>query len=442
MKIWTSGGAIVGLGLAVGFSLILGWSSAMGQELPERARAMDTNGNGVIDRDEARGPLASNFAVIDSDKSGGIDGTELAAFFGGGGNGAAVVVDAVIEEDLSQTTSVIGALVAQQAGPVAARVSGPIDTIRVQVGDRVKRGDVLVEVSTARLQSETDRNLAMVDQKQAMVVIAEAELEKSRQERARIENLEGSSAVSQKRRDDVIQDVVIRDGNLNNRKAELAQAVEQLNRANIDLRDAVVRAPYDGIVTEKSTEVGSFVSVGAPVVRLVNQAALEIEVQVPTNRLGGVKPGAEFRIALDDGSQHTAVVRAVVPVENPLTRTRTVRLTPAFKDLLKQPALNQSVTVEVPIGGQASVTTVHKDAVTRDEGRPLVFVVSNGRVERRDVTLGEAVGQRFTVIRGLRPGERVVVRGNEQLSSGAAVRVVSETGGWETSGGLSGSRTN
>ena len=164
MKIRTSGGAIGGLGLALGFSLILGWSPAMGQELPERARAMDTNGNGVIDRDEARGPLASNFAVIDSDKSGGIDGTELAAFFGGGGNGAAVVVDAVIEEDLSQTTSVIGALVAQQAGPVAARVSGPIDTIRVQVGDRVKRGDVLVEVSTARLQSETDRNLAMVDQ--------------------------------------------------------------------------------------------------------------------------------------------------------------------------------------------------------------------------------------------------------------------------------------
>ncbi len=256
MKIRTSGGAIGGLGLALGFSLILGWSPAMGQELPERARAMDTNGNGVIDRDEARGPLASNFAVIDSDKSGGIDGTELAAFFGGGGNGAAVVVDAVIEEDLSQTTSVIGALVAQQAGPVAARVSGPIDTIRVQVGDRVKRGDVLVEVSTARLQSETDRNLAMVDQKQAMVVIAEAELEKARQERARIESLEGSSAVSQKRRDDVVQDVVIRDGNLSNRKAELAQAVEQLNRANIDLRDAAVRAPYDGTVTEKSTEVG------------------------------------------------------------------------------------------------------------------------------------------------------------------------------------------
>jgi len=55
-------------------------------------------------------------------------------------------------------------------------------------------------------------------------------------------------------------------------------------------------------------------------------------------------------------------------------------------------------------------------------------VVAGGRVERRDVVLGESVGQRFAVIRGLQAGERVVVRGNEQLSSGDAVRVISESG--------------
>ncbi len=428
----TPSGSIGSLGLAIGMSLILGWSPAQGQELPERARALDTNGNGVIDRDEAVGPLAANFANIDRDKSGGIDGTELAAFFGGGGNGAAVVADAVIEEDLSQTTPVIGELVARQTGPVAARVSGPIDAVRVRVGDRVKKGDILVMVSTDRLQSESDRNLAMVEQKQAMVVIAEAELEKLAQERQRIEDLRQSSAYSQKRLDDVLQDVAVKRGSLSNREAELAQAVEQLNRANIDLRDAAVRAPYDGVVTEKNTEVGAYVGVGSPVVTLINQQALEVEVQVPTNRLGGVTPGAELRIVLDDGSRHTAVVRAVVPVENPLTRTRAVRLAPSFGDLLKQPALNQSVTVEVPIGGTGSVTTVHKDAIVRDEGRPLVFVVSGNRVEQREVTLGESVGQRFTVIRGLKAGERVVIRGNEQLNAGDTVRVVTETGGAST----------
>ena len=86
------------------------------------------------------------------------------------------------------------------------------------------------------------------------------------------------------------------------------------------------------------------------------------------------------------------------------------------------------MTVSIPIGRSGKVVSVHKDAVTRDEGRPLVFVINSGRVEQRSVVLGESVGQRFTVISGLRVGEQVVVRGNEQLSSGAAVRVVSQTG--------------
>ena len=117
------------------------WSGADAQGLPERAVGMDTNKDGVIDKGEARGPLASNFDAMDRDKSGGIDGAELAAFFGGGRRGTAVVADAVVEEDLSQTRPVMGQLVARQVGPVAARVSGPVESVRVQVGDFVKKGD-------------------------------------------------------------------------------------------------------------------------------------------------------------------------------------------------------------------------------------------------------------------------------------------------------------
>ena len=402
---------------------------AQAQELPGRAAALDTNKNGVIDRDEARGPLASSFDTIDRDKSGGIDGAELAAFFGGGGNGTAVVADSVVEQDLSQTTPVIGQLVARQVGPVSARVSGPVEAVRVQVGDRVKKGDVLVVISADRLQSDSDRNLAIVEQKQAMVVIAEAELEKVIQERQRIDNLRESSAFSQKRRDDVIQDVAMKQGSLANRNAELAQAVEQLNRASIDLRDAEVRAPYDGVVTAKNTEVGAYISVGTGVVTLINQETLEIEVQVPTNRLAGLQRGADVAIALDDGTRHTAVVRAVVPEENPLTRTRAVRLTPTLRDVLKPPALNQSVTVDVPIGGvrQGGHGAQRCDYAGRRAAlwySSLTAVV----VAERPVVLGEGVGQRFAVISGLRAGEQVVVRGNEQLSSGDAVRVVSQVG--------------
>ncbi len=390
--------------------------------LPERARGFDTNGNGVIDRDEAGGPLAANFDRIDENGSGGIDGAELAKFFGGGSEGTAVEVDVVRAEGLSQTVPVIGRLVALQSGPVASRVSGPVAEVRVEVGDRVSRGDIMVVISHDRLQSESDRQLAVVDQRQAMVEIAAAELEKSEQEMDRLENLRAGVAFSQKRYDDMVQEIAVRRGVLADRQAQLAQATEQLNRANIDRRDADIRAPYSGVVTQRYIEVGAWVTSASPVVTLLNDTAVEIEVDVPANRLAGLEAGSVLAITLDDGTTHKAAVRAIVPVENPLTRTRPVRLVPDFDTTVKAPALNQSVTVAVPIGGGGRVLTVHKDAVVRPEGRPTVYVVVNNTVQPREVVLGPGTGQRFVVVSGVAEGDQVVVRGNEQLEAGQRVR--------------------
>jgi len=394
-------------------------------ELSDRAKALDSNGNGVIDRSEAGGPLASNFDSIDKDGSGGIDGAELAAFFGGGSGGAAVEVDIVTDQELDQTIPVIGRLVARQTGPVAAHVSGPVVEVRVEVGDRVRRGDVLVVISAVRFQSDSDRQLAVVEQRQAGLEIAEAEQRKTAQEMARIEALKSGPAFSQKRYDDMIIEMGIRAGTVAERKAQLAQAIEILNRANIDLRDAVVRAPYNGVVTERNVEVGAYAATSSTVVRMINDGDIEIEVDVPSDRLAGIEIGHRLQIVLDDGTAHSAAVRALIPIENPLTRTRPVHLTPEFGSTIRAPALNQSVTVAVPIGRAGRILTVHKDAVVRPDGAVTVFVIDGRTVQPRKVVLGASVGQRFIVLAGLQAGERVVTRGNEQLRAGQQVRIVS-----------------
>ena len=394
-------------------------------ELSDRAKALDTNGNGVIDKSEAQGPLASSFDAIDKDDSGGIDGAEMAAFFGGGAGGAAVEVDVVADQELDQTIPVIGRLVARQNGPVAARVSGPVEEIRIEVGDRVRRGDVLVVIAHDRFQSATDRQLAVVEQRQAGLAIAIAEQQKTAQEMERIEQLRAGPAFSQKRYDDMSQEMAIKAGTVADRKAQLAQAIELLNYANIDLRDAVIRAPYDGVVTERNVEVGAYATASSTVVRMINDSDIDIEVDVPSNRLAGLEIGTALDIVLDDGTAHRATVRALIPVENPLTRTRPVRLTPQFGTTIRAPALNQSVTVAVPIGAAGRVLTVHKDAVVRPEGEATVFVIDGRAVQPRKVVLGASVGQRFIVLAGLEAGERVVTRGNEQLRAGQQVRIVS-----------------
>ena len=125
---------------------------------------------------------------------------------------------------------------------------------------------------------------------------------------------------------------------------------------------------------------------------------------------------------LTDGMKAAAVVRAVVPRENPQTRTRVVRFVLTDAGDLPPLAANQSVTLTIPAGARREVTTVHKDAVLNRGGGTQVYVVAEGKADIRRVRLGEAVGSRFIVKDGLKPGELAVVRGNERLRPGQPVR--------------------
>ena len=397
------------------------------------AQNLDSNKNGVLERTEARGPVVANFDTIDKDKSGSLDGDELFEFFqggsnsrgggGGGGPPANVVVDAVIEEPLSQTVPVLGRIVASEFGPIAARIGGAVNEMRVNVGDRVERGTILAVLDRERLALERDRYRALVKQQSAQLASVRAELEKRALDLKRLEGIRKSAAFSQARYQDAVQDLVKQKAEVAETQAQLSQAQSQLKRATIDLKDGEVRAPYPGVVSAKHTEVGAYLNVGSPVVTLINDLDIEVEADIPGNRLGGLAPGTALRLMLDDRSEHTATVRSVIPDENPRTRTRPVRFVPNFGDLAKPLATNQSVTVYVPIGAARTVTTVSKDAIVRRGGNVLVFVVRDGNGQPQPVKLGESVGSRFVVTSGLKVGDRVVVRGNENLRPGQRLRI-------------------
>ncbi len=309
-----------------------------------------------------------------------------------------VRVDAVTSGPLVQTIPVIGRLVARQSGPVAARSAGPVDEVLVEVGDRVKKGQVLVRLVTETLKAQREVRIA--------------ELNRARLVLHRFERLRqrGSAAFPRARYETAVQDV--------------ARAAAALKLAQIELDYAEIRAPYPGVITVRNTETGAYVKAGDAVVTMVNDRALEIEADVPANRIGGLVAGAAvtFRIDSQPGKRFAARVRAVVPVDNPMTRTRAVRFTPTLAAGGDGIAVNQSVTVDVPIGKRRRVVSVHKDAILHKQGRTLVFVVADGKAMIRPVRLGDAVGNRFIVAEGLRPGELVVVRGNERLRPGQAVR--------------------
>ncbi len=336
---------------------------------------------------------------------------------------AVVSVDEVRMEAMAQTVPVIGRLVARRSGEVAARTAGPVAALHVEVGDRVETGEAIAVLDTVRLRAERDRLAAIVNQAQAQLERMTAQAALHRQELRRLEGLRNSAAFSQGRYEDAKQEVIIAESAIGTADATRVSAAASLSLAQIDLSWATIEAPYPGVITKVHTEIGAWLAVGQPVVSLLNDLDLEVEADVPSSRVAALIDGTAVAIVLDDGSEHTAAVRTVVPEENALTRTRQVRFTPHFGPVSKPLAVNQTATVLIPAGAERQVLTVHKDAIVRNQGQAFVYVASEGTAQIRPVQLGAAVGGRFEVLGGLGPGEPVVVRGNERLQPGQAITV-------------------
>jgi RND family efflux transporter MFP subunit len=253
-----------------------------------------------------------------------------------------VGTDAVISESINQTVPVIGRFVARQTGVVAARINGPIGEIRAEVGDSVKAGSVIAVLVNDTLKWRVELQKADERQFNAAVRTGKARIKLRRQELKRLERLKESAAFSQARLDDKRQEVVVAESQLSEAQGRLASARANRKLAEINLYNATIRAPYPGVITKRHTEVGAYVKVGDPLVTLVDNTHLEIEAEVPSVRTTGLKPSTKINAFINNSLSITAVVRAVIPDENPQTRTRTVRFIPEFSSHQGKLAANQS----------------------------------------------------------------------------------------------------
>jgi len=338
---------------------------------------------------------------------------------------AVIKVDTVRTEPLSQTVPVIGRLVALQSGVISARIEGPVLEVMVDVGDYVAAGDVLVRLDTEELALDRELKAAQVEEAKAALAAAQSSVRIAQQEVNRLEKLKKSksAAFPRARYDDARESVVGAQRQVAQSRAILHQTESQLQMSEMNLQRAMIRAPYPGVVVVRHMAEGAWLGVGDPVVDLLNHTDLEIEADVPADRIAGLSPGTPIAMTLDDGTGHTATVRALIADENPMTRTRPVRFTPEFGEMRRPLAVNQSVTVHLPVGRPRQIVSVHKDAVVNRQGKSLVFIVEDEAANIRPVQLGEAVGGRFEVLQGLQPGDLVVVRGNERLRPGQKVHI-------------------
>ena len=344
--------------------------------------------------------------------------------------GARVSVDAVIAEKFTQTVPILGRLVAKQSGTVAVRISGPVSEILVDLGDVVAVGQVLARLDTTNLELQKKQAEYALIEAQTRLKTVKAQLALAEQEVERLETLKGSAAISQASLDDALQQQIIAYSRVNEAEAGINSSRVSFEIAALANDNAAIRAPFDGTITKKLTEVGNYLQIGQPVFRLISNLRLELEADIPAAQLKGLLPGFIVQIELENGSRHHATMRAIIPEENPRTRTRRVRFEPNLGAGAGDLANEQSVTVYVPIARVREILTVHKDGIIRRGQGDIVYVVVKDAegikpdsVEIRELKTGYATGSRVEVLSGLGEGEMVVVRGNERLRPGQVVGI-------------------
>lgn len=334
---------------------------------------------------------------------------------------APVDVDTVTVAASTETVNVIGRVVALQSGNVAARTTAAVKQIRVQVGDKVTAGQVLVELHNNRQRSMVALMQADITQWAAKVKSAQVKQDLAASDLQRLEKLRGSSAFNQSLYDQRFAEAKAAEAGVLEAKASLSYAKVQLKRSQQDLDWALVTAPYDGVVTARRVAEGEWVALGAPVVDLVSTSALEIEADVSAQYLQFIKQGAEVMASVN-GQPLALTLRAILPAEQSLSRTQLARFSLSLKpEQRPNLSVNQAVNVAIPVGAKDALT-VHKDAVVRNGSMSFVYKVLEGVATFTPVQLGASSGQRLQVLDGLKAGDVVVTRGNERLQPGQKVQ--------------------
>ncbi len=301
---------------------------------------------------------------------------------------------------------VTGSVAAWQEVVIGAEVGGMrIAEVLVEIGDRVKKGQVLVRLSASTLESDVAAARAALHE-------AEVHAREARAQAERVRPLAGSEALSAQQIDSLLAAAEAAE-------ARVAALKARLTSEELRLGYTRIRAPDDGVITLRDALEGGLAQAGQPLLRLQRQGKLEWRAEVPGHLLAPVKVGQKARLQVGN-ERVEGRVRQVGPTIDAQSRNGLV-----YVDLPESPGLRAGLFArgELLIS-EATVLTLPQTAVLLRDGFSYVFKLEGGqRVRQAKVETGQRQGDRVEVRSGLDATTPVVARGVGFLSDGDLVRI-------------------
>lgn len=328
-----------------------------------------------------------------------------------------------------------GYVVARREATVSSKIMGKVTEILVEEGVKVQLNQVLARLDDTNVQAslrlaQAQAKAAEASQQETRVRLKEAELDLQRQTALRTSNVAAQA------------DLDRAEATANALRARLAQqqievTVAERSVAVIQqqLDDAIIRAPFTGIVTSKNAQPGEMISpmssggfTRTGICTIVDMESLEVEIDVNESYINRVAPGQAVEATLDAYPEWKIPCKVIAIIPTADRQKSTVRVRVGFDKLDPRvlPQMAVKVAFREAANSPAAVSPsrgviVPKGAVASREGRDVVFVVQAGRVERRAVTVASTVGTDTTLSTGLAANERIVVDPPAEIADGVRV---------------------
>ena len=317
------------------------------------------------------------------------------------GRSKPVVVDTAEIRQLAPTVLYTGISLSKNDIRIAAEIEGRLTAI-VEVGTALKKGQAIATLDDVFLQQQREEELATVASEQASVALFKKQVR-------RYQALLKSNSVARDQLDQTQTSLQIAQSDMRAAQARLMQIEERIKRSKII-------APYDGVVTERTVQIGEWLKTGDTVVRFVDLNSNEIQVYIAAQMIDLIQINSQLEVLLNQQSS-SAVVHSIVPASINSSRLFEVRLTPETAI-----APGTLVRVRLPFAAARSVVSIHRDALVLRKSSTTVFKVNADNIaEQVVIEIGMGDGDYIEAIGDIAAGDAIVVRGGERLRTGTSV---------------------
>jgi RND family efflux transporter MFP subunit len=322
---------------------------------------------------------------------------------------ASVTVSVVKSGRVVPQTEFIGTVFFQEVSDVASELSGRVEEVRFEEGQRIKKGQVLVELGSDILEKRLLATSATYEQVLSELEIARIELK-------RREKLFKTKSISEQSYDENRFRVKGLEKRADSLKAEV-------QRLEIELLKKIIRAPFEGIVIKREVDRGEWLAEGATVAILAKDDVVDVVANVPEEFIPFVQIGMPVKTIIN-GNEIIGSVIAVVPRGDIATRTFPVKIrAPNTLELIE----GMSARVVLPVGKPQKTLVVPRDAVITVFGQTVVYVVKDSKARMIPVdVIGYQLLTAGVKSTDLSEGMQVVVKGHERLRNGQMVSILYE----------------